>query len=420
MTWHTLILMKRFFRYYIILICFFASYPANSQNSYDQFQEQSDLNIKSEMGMELLHHYVRFNLDSLKVAAIDLLLDASEHEHEFARAVGTRMLGSYLCKSGNQTQGLEYLAVAKEYFEKKEDYVIVSEICNAMGHAHLREGSFDKAKEAYNLSLRMGEQSNDATAAFSAKLGLGRVYINMGDTTTGMAIWHQYKLASVENEKYEGAADVYALMAQVEGDRKNSSLSQEYYGRSIEFSKRSKSKSHIAHSYANEGIRKFMQNDFDSSLYYFEKSLALRIELKAIRPILEGYYNMGSYYAGRDSLQRAIEYFEIGRKMAEKDKMWSDLKDFLEDLIIIYDSRDNAVLKAVHVRRLAEVEKVIKEKNNAREALPEEIDLDFTGKNFDKSVKVYDKGGMNWMLFVVIVLAALVLLFLFLERRRFN
>ena len=370
--------------------------------------------------MELLHYYVRFNLDSLKIAAIDLLLDASEHEHEFARAVGTRMLGSYLCKTGNQKQGLEYLTVAKDYFEKKEDYVIVSEICNAMGHAHLRDGAYTKAKEAYNQSLRMGEQSNDATAAFNAKLGLGRAYINTGDTTTGMTIWHQYKLASVENEKYEAAADVYALMAQIEGDRKNNELSQEYYGRSIEYSKKSNSKSHIAHSYANEGIRKFMQEDFDSSLYYFEKSLAMRIELKAIRPILEGYFNMGSYYAGRDSLQRAIEYFEIGRKMAEKHKMWSDLKDFLLDLIAIYEARDNTVLKAVHDRRLKEVEAIIEQKNNAVEELPDGIDLDFTGKKKDDTVNVNDLGGINWMLFVVIVLALLVVLFLFLERRRFS
>ncbi|PWL30463.1 MAG: hypothetical protein DCO96_05670 [Fluviicola sp. XM-24bin1] len=412
--------MKQLSRYCSILGCFLVSFTANSQSAYEKFQEQSDLNIKSELGMELLHYYVRFNLDSLKIAAIDLLLDASEHEHEFARAVGTRMLGSYLCKTGNQKQGFEYLTVAKDYFEKKEDYVIVSEIYNAMGHAHLRDGAYTKAKEAYNQSLRMGEQSNDATAAFNAKLGLGRAYINTGDTTTGMTIWHQYKLASVENEKYEAAADVYALMAQIEGDRKNNELSQEYYGRSIEYSKKSNSKSHIAHSYANEGIRKFMQEDFDSSLYYFEKSLAMRIELKAIRPILEGYFNMGSYYAGRDSLQRAIEYFEIGRKMAEKHKMWSDLKDFLLDLIAIYEARDNTVLKAVHDRRLKEVEAIIEQKNNAVEELPDGIDLDFTGKKKDDTVNVNDRGGINWMLFVVIVLALLVVLFLFLERRRFS
>ncbi|XOV68940.1 MAG: tetratricopeptide repeat protein [Fluviicola sp.] len=412
--------MKLLIRYYCIALLFIAPFSVKSQMDYKSFQLQTDLNIKSEMGMELLNYYVRFNLDSLKVAAIDLLLDASEHKHDFARAVGTRMLGSYLCKAGNQNQGLEYLTIAKEYFEKKEDYVIVSEICNAMGHAHLRNGSYDKAKEAYNQSLRMGEISNDATAAFNGKLGLGRVYIEIGDTASGMTIWHQYKLASVANEKYEAAADVYALMAQVEADRKNNSLSQEYYGRSIEFSKRSKSKSHIAHSYANEGIRKFLQKDYDSSLFYFEKSLEMRLELKAIRPILEGYYNMGAYYSGLDSLQKAVEYFDTGRKIAEEYKMWTDLKDFLVDLIDIYDSRENAVLKAVAVRRLEEVEQIIEEQSNAREELPAAIDLNFTSKKSADEIKVYDKGGVNWVFFVVGVLIGLALLFFFLERKRFS
>lgn len=396
------------------------TFVAKGQSAYDKFQEQSDLNIKSEMGMDLLHHYLRFDLDSLKMVAIDLLLDASEHRHQFARAVGTRMLGSYLCKTGNRKQGLEYLNIAREYFEKKEDYVVASEIWNAIGHAHLRDGAFRDAKEAYNMSLRFGEQSNDATAAFNAKLGLGRAYISSGDTTTGMTILHQYKSGSVANEKYEAAADVYAIMAQIEGEQNNNNLSQEYYDRSIAFSKRSKSKSHLAHSYANEGIRKFMQDDLDSSLYFFEKSLALRLELKAVRPILDGYYNLGAYYAGVDSLQRAIEHFEVGRKLAEKDEMWIDLKSFLEELIAIYGARENAVLKAVYVRRLEEVDTILARKNSAKEDLPDGIDLNFTGSKNKEDLRLKDKGGLSWVLFTVIVLVVLIALFLYVERKRFS
>ncbi|MCR9172934.1 MAG: hypothetical protein NXI10_10595 [bacterium] len=413
--------MKRFYRHIsLLIICLCVSSAIYSQDAYKKFQDQRDLNIKSEMGMELLHYYVRFNLDSLKIAAIDLLLDASEHKHDFARAVGTRMLGSYLCKAGNQKQGLEYLTIAKDYFEKKEDYVIVSEICNAMGHAHLREGAYKKAKEMYNLSLRMGEQSNDATAAFNAKLGLGRTYLQLGDTTTAMTILHQYKLASVENEKYEAAADVYALMAQIEGDRKNIGLSQEYYGQSIYYSKRSNSKSHLAHSYANEGIRKFMKEDYDSSLYFFEKSLELRLELKAVRPILEAYYNLGFFYTERDSLQRGVEHYEIGRKLAEKHKMWADLKDFLVELIAIYDKRDNAVLKSVYVRRMKEVEEIIEARTNAREELPNGIDLDFTAKEVASGINIQEKKGGSGALFILCAVVALVALFIFLERKRFS
>ena len=372
------------------------------------------------MGMELMNYYVRENLDSLKIAAVDLLLDASEQQHEFARAVGTRMLGIYLSRTGKIKQGLKYLKMALNYFEKKEDFTVVSEIWNAIGHAYSREGSYEVSKEAYENSLRFGEHSNDATAGFNGKLGLGRLYIAMGDTATGMTILHQYKQSSIQSEKYEAAADVYAFMAQVESDKGNNKLSREYYGRSIEFSKRSQSKPHIAHSYTNEGIRKFMDQDYDSSLYYFKKSLDLRIELKAIRPILEAHYNLGSFYDERDSMNLAIQYFEVGRKMAEQHKMWPDLVDFLDALITIYDKRDNLVLKATYLKRLEEVQEIIDNGSGEEDVLPDGINLNFTGKKNKKTKDSKDEGGLNWVVFILIVLALLIVFFLFLERNRFN
>ena len=37
---------------------------SRAQVSYDAFHNQTDLNVKSEMGLELWNYYLRFNLDS--------------------------------------------------------------------------------------------------------------------------------------------------------------------------------------------------------------------------------------------------------------------------------------------------------------------------------------------------------------------
>ncbi len=410
--------MRRIIRHTFFILCTLAAAESHAQVSYKQFENQEDLNIKAELGLELWNYYTRSDLDSLKIAAFDLLLDASEDEHEFARAVGSRMLGDYLYRTGKIEQGLEYLNLSLGFFEKREDYVVASEVWNAIGHAYQLDGSLNKSKDAYKRSLQLGEQSTDATAAFNAKLGLGRTYILAGDTTTGMSIWHSYKQLSLEAEKYEAAADVYAFMAMIETERGNEAQSSEYYARSIEYGGRSSSKSYRANRCANLGIQKFTEGDYDSSHYFFEKSLELRLELNNIRQILEGYYNLGYYYMSVDSVDKCSEYFDLVLKKAEEHELWIDLGDYLQEFIEIYDELGKDELIAVYTSRLEEVNEIIKDKNATDEKILDALDLNFSKKK-KKEVKMKDPGGIDWTLFIGIVLAALVILFLFLERKRF-
>ncbi|GAB5418381.1 MAG: hypothetical protein Crog4KO_15150 [Crocinitomicaceae bacterium] len=410
--------MNRIIRYTFFILCILASAESHAQVSYRQFKSQQDLNLKAELGLELWNYYTRSDLDSLKIAAFDLLLAAAEEEHEFARAVGSRMLGDYLYRTGKIEQGLEYLNLALGFFEKREDYVVASEVWNAIGHAYQLDGSLNKSKDAYKKSLQLGEQSTDATAAFNAKLGLGRTYILAGDTTTGMSIWHSYKQLSLEAEKYEAAADVYAFMAMIESERGNKDQSSEYYNLSIEYGGRSSSKSYRANRFANLGIQKFGEADYDSSLYFFKKSLELRLELNNMRQILEGYYNLGFYYMSVDSLDKCSEYFDLVLEKAEEHKLWVDLSDYLKEFIDIYGELGRNELIAVYKTRLVEVDEIIKDKNSTDEKILKELDLNFSDKR-KKQVEMKDPGGIDWTLFIVIVLAALVILFLFLERKRF-
>ena len=405
-------------RYLLAFLCAFFFTTTFGQVSYQQFKNQSDLNLKSELGLELWNYYTRSDLDSLKIAAIDLLLVAAEKEHQFARAVGARMLGGYLYRTGKIEQGLEYLRLSLGFFEQREDFVVASEVWNEIGHAYQLSGALNKAKEAYNKSLRLGEQSNDATAAFNAKLGLGRAYILAGDTATGMSIWHSYKQSSLESEKYESASNVYAFMAMIETERGNEALSAEYYDRSIGYANKSASKSHKANTYANIGIRKFGLGEMDSSLFYFERSLELRLELSNMRQILEGYYNLGFYYLSVDSLEQSINYFETGRKKAEEHELYTELNDFLDELIGIYQGLEKEDQVNEFKNRKVEIKELLEKRNTADDNLLEALDLEFSGKKDKMSLKA--QSGIDWKLFTIVVLVALALLFLFLERKRFS
>ena len=122
----------------------------------------------------------------------------------------------------------------------------------------------------------------------------------------------------------------------IEAAHKNESITQEDYLKSIDNSKKSESKVHLAHSFANLGILKFGLEEFDSSLYYFKESLRLREEMSAKRPIVESHYNLGFFYMERDSMDQAIQEFTISAELAKRYNLVQDEIDALTELQSIY------------------------------------------------------------------------------------
>lgn len=386
-----------------------------AQVTYAEFREQSDLTIKSEMGLELWNYYIRQDLDSLKIAAVDLLLLASEKKHEFARAAGTRMMGSYLYRTGKIEQGLEYLNMAKGFFEKKEDFMIASEIYNEIGHAYLLKADYAKAKQAYNTSLNFGKQSTDDTDAYNGKLGLGRTYIATGDTNAGMVILHSYKQNALASRRFEAVADVYAHMAMVESDRGNSDVSFEYYLESFKYSQKAKSKVYRANGYANWGILKFEIGEYDSSLYYFKESLRLRKEVNSIRPLVEGYNNLAFFYQERDSIPQCLENYRKAIDLAMEYKLLQDELDMRRELVSVYTEMGQEEMASDCELRIADLEKKIEQGNQDEDEQLNNINLDFEKNAGDKKAEK----GLGWVTFIIIAVASLLLVFFFLERKRF-
>jgi len=305
----------------------------HGQVTYEAFIQEQKIEQKVTMGLELWNEYMRGDMDSLKVTAVELLLFSIEKKSDFGTAVGRRILGSYLIRSGQIDHGLECLIQGKNYFEKKEDATITSEIYNEMGHALLLKGEFKEAIKAYQTSVKFGKQSTDKTAVYNGKLGMGKAYVAIGDTNVGITLIQHYKDRAIQDSKYEAASDAFAYLGMVEHDRGNLELGNEYYLKSQGYSKKSSSAIHLSHSYTNLAIVKFNQDDQDSALIYFNKSLELRVLLNNKKAIVEGLYNLGSFYDGIADSTLAILHFEKSRAFSAKNGMIVDQVDALIELI---------------------------------------------------------------------------------------
>ena len=310
------------------------------QQSYADFHHEEDITKKAEIGYYLWNEYLRNDLDSLKVMSVELLLSAAEEKSTFARAIGNSGLGSYLIRNGEIEVGIRHIEESKKYFEQKEDYTILSENYNELGNAHYLAGEYEKAIKSYLASLRYGGLSPDLTAAFSGKLGLGRSYCAIGDTAVGLFTVEKYKDESIKHMKFESAADAYAFMGMIEMDRGNMDLSREYYEKSIVFSGKSKSKSHLSHAYNNKAILHFNLGEADSSLMYFEKSLRLRERIGHHKGIIESNYNVGFFHLEMGDFHNAYIHFNKSAKLARERNFRGDESDALQELLGICNELD--------------------------------------------------------------------------------
>lgn len=362
------------------------------------------------------NQYLRSDIDSVKVVAIELLMDASEKEDEFARAIGTRILGSYLFRSGKIDQGIEYLILSQEYFEKNEDYITSSEIYNEVGHALFLKGQFDEAIASFRKSIQFGKKSTDPTAEFNGEMGMGRCYISKGDTAIGLGVINNYRRLSLEHGKYEAVADAMATLAQVADDGGNVTLADQYYFRSLSYSKKSKSKIHISHSYANMGILKFNNSDFDSSLYYFNASLKLRQELNSPKGIIEGFYNLGFFYASLEKYDLALENLITSRYLANKNGFLPDEIDAIMDMIDVYSSIGDSIKMNVLVREKTILQKQLENQKGLDDEIIDSIDLSFKVKSEKKELNQ----GIGWKELTIGILILALAAFFWTERKRIN
>ena len=334
--------VKLFLKISIVLFVFFGfNTYAIGQKTFSSLLKERNNTKKAEIGLDLFYKYRTNHFDSLKFLAVNLLLDISGDNSDFPRAVGEMALGTYYVQNGKIKEGIINLTKAKEHFEKNGNLTQTSEVLMEIGNSHFVSGNFEQAIKVYLQSMKVGSRSPDKTLAYAAKMGLGQAYCALGDTSVGIFTILQFKDEVVQSKKYEAATNAFATLGMIEMDRGNMALSQEYYAKSIQFSKRTSSKQMVANAYTNQAILYFNLDKMDSSLIYFEKALRLRQRLNRTNDIIESYFNLASFYQETGDVDNALYYFGLSADMAKKGGFNVDEIDALMEMKSIFEAREN-------------------------------------------------------------------------------
>ena len=408
--------MKIITKIFHLFLLLTVSFTAKSQSTYNDYINETAINRKAEICLDLNNLYIRRDIDSLKIVGIELMLEAAETKNRFAEAVAEWMLGTYQIRVGATKNGLENLKYALNFFEKKEDYTLISELYNHIGHGFLLLGEYDEAVISYRESLKQGELSPDETAIFNAELGLGRAYIQLGDTALAMKLISHYRDESIRLSKYEAASDALAYMGMIEYDRGSIELARELYLKSMETSLKSNSLVHLSHAQTNQAIVLFSLGKLDSSLHYFNESLRLRIQLNNIRPIIESYFNLGNYYEGISDTLEAERYYLISRKLSIENHFVADHLDAVDALLLMYDGNYDEIQLNLWQDEMDSLKSQLK----TQRGVDDEI-LEYALSAYPKKeASVIANNNVKGIYIVPVLIICIVLVFFILKKRKNN
>lgn len=277
------------------------------------------------------HSFLRNGIDSLPRLATVL---SEWNKNDYLNSLRHACLGSFYWRKGNLKKGVEYLREALEISENSKIHLLSSDISNELGNAFFLLGDESKASENYIASLRYGLTSNDPTAGFNGILGLGKSICANGDTTLGIKLMSLFLERCIAYNKFESAADACAFLGMVFSELGDKPVSKMYYEQSVGYAKKSRSKTHIANAVANQAIVDVQNGEMKSAENNFLMALKYREELGAKKPVVDAYFNLGTFNIMIENYDKAFDYLMKASALSKDAGMIRDEYDAIEVILL--------------------------------------------------------------------------------------
>ena len=187
-----------------------------------------------------------------------------------------KIVGMGYYAKGDYLEVLNYWQQSLNVFDSIGNKSGVSNILMNIGAVHFNQGDDTKALDYYLRSLRVAEEIEDKLRIASAYLNIGNIYLNKPETHT-------------------------------------QALS--YLSRGLSLSEELKEYDAIGNASVNIGEIYFLRDNYDSALYYFEKSLKVS-EIDGSSNVPYSLNNIGKVYSARRQFVSSIMNHQEALKIA--------------------------------------------------------------------------------------------------------
>jgi tetratricopeptide (TPR) repeat protein len=269
-------------------------------------------NIEFPSGLHLLlarYHFATNDLRSAsEEAAIALKLSAGKEESDVL-ANTNLFLGDYYRRTGFYKESIEYYSNAIEISKKKGLKHLIPKSYFLQAGVYNTIGDLKGYRQNLQLMLDASIAENDSVPIESAYRGLGHSFL--GDTTTS--------------------------------ERWNFRMADSLVRKSIEISTKTKDTSSMASALTDLGWNFYLKQMYDSSVFYYEKSLKYSMSENLHSLSANSFGNLGTIYSDLKNPEKAIGFYKKGIEEAKKVNDIFDLWWIYRDMSNMYlQSKDTS------------------------------------------------------------------------------
>jgi tetratricopeptide (TPR) repeat protein len=231
-------------------------------------------------------------------------------------------MGNACYMQSDFSRALAYYTRALTAFRLAKDKYGEANVLQALALVHKELGDYSSAADVWRQTLALTEASGDRVGAAKAYAGLGEIYRLQGDLAR--ALEHQLKsLALWEQQRNVGAcAAARFAIGQIHALQRNFARAIESYEKALalDLSVRddpATSESGQARELGGMAGAHFAMNQPDVALGEYERSLALREELKDEPAVMWTLAHMGVLHASQHRPEEAARAYERSLSIAE-------------------------------------------------------------------------------------------------------
>ena len=353
----------------------------NKGNQHEMKMVDSLITLAEQVKDSSIYFFIKYSEDAYKI---------SKNINYFkGECYSLNNIAMYYLYKKEYVESLNYLFRSLDISNKIHDHKLQAISQKKIGVIFKYIKSNDKALDYLNQSLQSAKLANDTANYIESILIIGQIYGDLNETKK--ASTHLYyalylsnlfrnstlqgyiykslgifylqqknfqlskfffarleTLYQIDNKLVE-IGTLYALIGQLYFQENDLQTSLQYYIKSLKIRYNKKESDLYSSSLINVGRSYLLVQNFDSAFYYLTNGLTIAIELNDFKFMEYGYNNLYTLYLQKKDYSNAIKYLQLASSMKDSinyEKNRSDVMIFEAKQILTEKDQNNKILEA--------------------------------------------------------------------------
>ena len=290
----------------------------------------------------IIENYLETDLDSAEKYSEELLHSGYTNLNKEEEHHGLNYLAHIEYRRGNRMGALEFFIESLQIRYKHGEITETANTLNWIGRIHHEQTDYDKALEYYFLSLQtLQEEEPDSSYLLATLTNITYLYLDIGDNKKMLKYNNQSLIISKltnDNLEYANACNFRGIYFQ---NLQTLDSAEIYYKKALAFYSEIDFTHKIAHQYNNLGIIYFLNGRMKDSYSNFLYAMNLRKALEDTLTYSESLRNLGDYFFYTENYDSSLYYYNNSLKLALEVDSKNDVKEIYECLSELhYDLKD--------------------------------------------------------------------------------